>query len=205
MVAAGVALATFIAKDAVREDLKDLVDGIDREEAVYFERSDFVSVSLSVAGIAQQLEAQQTGGQFSAFVVQDTFARDWKRSLDGIRASVDAIRRLTTRLPKETQDKHGAEIQNVDSRIEAASVALDIFDQTNTQAKQNSRTLVPTITDSKTLATAAMQNDALIRNMLTETQKLSLLIFSDAEKIRREKQEAYDRFTKVSYVLYMAN
>lgn len=78
---ASIALATFIVKDGIRQDLKDLVDSIDAAEQVFMIRSDDREVMVQLGHVEQFLT--QKNARWEGLRSSQSYYRSLTAELDG--------------------------------------------------------------------------------------------------------------------------
>jgi hypothetical protein len=129
IVGVGIVLATFVVKDAVREDLKDFVDDLDSASGVFAIRSDFTTLAFQLRVIEQkvdhveQLTANLTKDPFTLLAVnqQAMITREW---LDAAEITIDNVARLSQRLASDRTEFYAHSLAAIREQLKGARAAL---------------------------------------------------------------------------------
>lgn len=208
IVGAGIVLATFVVKEALREDLKDFVDAIDNAEGVFLIRSEFNSTAFQLRVIEQKIDRVE---QVTTSTTKDLFTllalnqqmMIFRELHDGAESSLDNVFRFAQRLPEDRKKYYEQEVAHL--RDDLGGARKLFRDEGILIARTASRVgpdLVPSPEDRVVIANASTQLFDQTNAVLTPTQALSTKILKEADEIENQKQQRYDRLTKGSYVLF---
>ena len=208
IIGAGIVLATFVIKEALREDLKDFVDAIDNAAGVFVIRGDFNSTAFQLRVIEQKIDRVEqvttspTKDPFTLLVVNQQMMI-FRELHDGAQNSLDNITRLSQRFPADRKKSYQAETSKLSTDLANARRAFR--EEGVIIAGSSSRVgpdLVPTGEDRVSIANAGTALLNQTNAVLAAIQTLSTKILKEADDVEDSKQHRYDFLTKWSYVLF---
>lgn len=208
IIGAGIVLATFVVKEALREDLKDFVDAIDSAAGVFVIRGDFNSTAFQLRVIEQKIDRVEqvttstTKDPFTLLVVNQQMMI-FRELHEGAESSLDNAFRLSQKFPNGRKITYQSEISKLRADLEEARKAFR--EEGVVVARASSRIgpdLVPIGEDRISIANATTGLFNQTNSLLTSVQALSTKILREADEIEERKQKRYDFLTKGSYLLF---
>jgi hypothetical protein len=195
-VGAGLVLLTFVVREAIREDLRDLISSIESAQSIYLVRADSLDVVSRLVALDSRIE-EGTEAKIRLGSITDLRrqqdADDWTYiRLNSTRAN---LADLIDRLPKQYRRQYTSRLGQLDASVKQID---DLYPAFNNGI-------------SSTNPTQAQEDQAvrLLRNveqLLDETYQKSFQlereVLRKAQQIRKAKETVYSWCTWVSYVTY---
>jgi hypothetical protein len=208
IVGVGIVLATFVVKDAVREDLKDFVDDLDSASGVFAIRGDFNMIAFQLRVIEQkvdhveQLTANPTKDPFTLLAVnqQAMIIREW---LDAAEITIDNVARLSERLSAERTEFYARSLATIRGQVKVARVAFRAAGVVAaTAASRGNPDGTPALLDRTEIFRANTDAQNKTTTLVNATETISKAIREEAEALKLQKEQRYKTLTIVSYVLF---
>jgi hypothetical protein len=207
VIGATIVLATFIVKDAWRENLKDLVDSIENAQNVFLIRDDSKAVTFQLRVIEQkidhieQVSTLTTKDPFTAIAVNSQMMI-FRELQDNIETDLDNTTRLMEKVPG--QEANRKTVEELKKRL---VIARDSFRQSGVTIAR----LIPTVTPDGVFPGQARQAifDTSVdlsnktNDLWTRTHNLSATVLNEAAS-ELQVEEKHFRWVKIaSYILYV--
>jgi uncharacterized membrane-anchored protein YjiN (DUF445 family) len=209
---AAIVFATFVVKDGIRDNVRDLVGDIKSAQDIHILRRDSgvvidllrtvernveLSQALSNHEQLKRSTVEQTGiNLFNGVVTTDG------NLLSTVEASLGNISRLIDRLP---EDQHMIKRRTEIDRDLKNVVVRSILIATNWNEN------MPMLTDDKRWSDKTLELLHQVTNLETDTGRLLIEmnqfesdVVLQAQDILEKKERAYERYTWMSYILYTA-
>ncbi len=208
IVGVGIVLATFVVKDAVREDLKDFVDDLDNASGVFAIRGDFNTIAFQLRVMEQkidhveQLTASPTKDPFTLLAVnqQAMIIREW---LDAAEITIDNVARLSERLSSDRIAFYAQSLMTLRGQLQDARVAFRAAGVAAARAaSRGNPDGTPALQDRDEILRANTEVQDRTTALVTATANLSKVIREEAENLKSQKEHHYKVLTIVSYVLF---
>ena len=208
IIGAGIVLATFVVKDAVRENLKDFVDDLDNASAVFAIRRDFNTAAFQLRVIEQkidrveQLTGNATKDPFTLLAVnqQAMIVREW---LDAAEITIDNVSRLSERLSSDRTEYYGRALATTRSHLSEARTA---FRTAGVVAAKAAARLnadgTPSSLDRIDILNANTDVSNKTNEVVASAENLSKTIREEAESLKSRKEHRYTWLTLASYILF---
>jgi len=188
---AGLVLLTFVVREAVREDLKDLIAAIDQGVSVQAAPRDNLQLELQIEDIRQTLNRLSSNGGTEKTRRADLDDKNYMR-LAGITAN---LRDLVERLPKSDQPPFELRLQTIEKTRNALVEEYPTIDDEGSPADS------PAIRAQKQ---AALQNKLgeTLDEALNDAYPLQREVLERALDVKKSETTYYTWCTRISYVTY---
>lgn len=195
-VGAGLVLSTFVVREAIREDLRDLISSIDAARTVYLLRADSVEITSRLVALDQRI-GEGSGPRIVLGPITDLRrqqdADDWTYiRLNGTLAN---LADLVDRLPRHYRGLYMPRLAQLNASVKRIDDDYSAFD--NGISPTN-----PTEAEKERAAARLLK----IEGDLDSTYQTSFTLEQDAlkaaQQVRESKETFYSWCTWVSYVTY---
>ncbi|HXM22616.1 MAG TPA: hypothetical protein VN948_15270 [Terriglobales bacterium] len=207
VIGATIVLATFVVKDAWRENLKDLVDSIENAQNVFLIRDDSKAVTSQLRVIEQKIDRIE---QVSTLTTKDPFTgiavnsqmMIFRELQDNIGTDLDNTARLMDKVPGQEANR------NTEEELKKGLVsARESFRQSGVTIAR----LTPTITPDGVFPAEARQAifDASAdlsnktNDLWTRTHNLSATVLKEAASELQVEERNFTWVKIASYILYV--
>jgi hypothetical protein len=207
LVAAGLALITFVVKDAVREDLRDVVDAVSRADDLSLVRMDLAQSQTLLSNLRLELnsmEVSQAKLGPPGFQRVDDRERAFHEQMEVRESLVDSSKRLISALPREVAEQFDPQIPPIRDRLTVGwSTWKTLHDRlTSSEHVGNQPSSPPTPAEAKGVIDADQALEQVFSLAFSETQTLMKSAIKSADEVKEAEQRAYNKWTYVSWVLF---
>jgi hypothetical protein len=207
-VGAFIVFATFVAKEVVRDDLKDVVSGFENAQTTFALRDQNMGMTTTMTEIRTRVVAlsdkslpKMPGGVWRVSqayaVVEET-----RETVELLRQSLVTITALAQKLPKD--EKREAELVECTKLVAQTrddyGKALDVLKDVLTRAQASKRDL--TKEDEQRMVSAETAYIEVQRQAALRIAAFESGVLSEAPKYREEQEYRYAWWNKASYWLY---
>ena len=195
-VGAGLVLLTFVVREAIREDLRDLISSIDSAQSTYLVRADSVDIVSRLvaldARIAQMASAKIALGPISDLRRQED-ADDW--AYIRLNSTLNNLSDLVDRLPNGDRQPYKDRLGQLSAGVKTIDDKYPAFD--NGISETN-----PTEAQKREAAKLLFDVEQLLQKTYQGSFSLEKDVLTRAQQERESKEHLYTWCTWISYVTY---
>lgn len=195
-VGALIVFGTFVVKDALREQLKDLVDSIDSAQSTYVVRMDISRIELYVKSLNRYVRY----GSSSQGETKIAQTESLKRDIDDLvgmtqylAAQVGNINRLAQKLGSANKKEVTNSIESINKQHEDLRASVTDY----VRLAENN--------DQSRLSEMSSKIDAswhTAETLVTSTPQFAFNLLTSAREVSKRQEERYRFYTWASYFLY---
>ena len=221
---AAIVLATFVVKDAIRENVKDLLQSIDAAQSIFVLRNDTATVIDLLRAVEKNMALRQETtvagkGQLTterlSYDLLDNVVVLNGRLESTIEASLGNISELIAKLPEDrlqTRHEKNGEVFWTDDRDKLSELNKELLSivQSSIDIAAEWNEKLPLQGNQKEWTTRLVQLSEKVSelerragNLMTDTNQFQVEIVRKAQNVAREKERDYGRYTLWSYALFV--